>query len=269
MSARDRWAAFLKQIETRHEEIVREAFEGAKEAFPEMGFDTSPIAVALGAVRLRLLDLESRIADTWNQKVDDTFEAEGLSHEERTRARETGEALKRKLERQRERLEPHAFAYAAHEIHQRALAARKDVNCARCGAPLSPPIAYRAIEVRCGSCSAVGVFEPGDLMRQAEATGAHAIAWVAAEPEWMAMTDAEEAVRQQRSPCALAYLQAYEDAQIRYWSKYFQAKAQMVPEIAADIERNVRSRLEFWYTYSADHEQAWVQAGRPRRLPPP
>lgn len=269
MSARERWTAFLKQIETRHEELVREAFEGAKEAFPEMGFDTSPVAVALGAVRTRLQDLEMRIADTWNAKVDDTFEAEGASNEERTAARLQGEALKRRLERQRERLEPHAFAYAAHEIHRRALAQRKDVNCARCGAPLSPPLSYRAIEVRCGSCSAVGVFEPGDLMRQAEAVGSHAVAWVAAEREWLAMTEAEDQVRDQRSPCPLSYLQAYEAAQIQYWTRYFQAKAQMVPEIAADVEKNVRSRLQFWYMYNADHEQEWVRAGKPRRLPPP
>lgn len=269
MSARERWNAFLGQIEARHGELVRESFDGAKEAFPEMGFDTSPVAVALGAVKLRLLDLESRIADTWNERVDDAFEAEGASHEERTRARELGEALKRRLERQRERLEPHAFAHAAHEMHRRALAQRQDVACTNCGAPLSPPLSYRAIEVRCLVCSAVGVFEPSALMRQVEATGSHAVAWVAAEPEWNAMWDAEERVRAARSPCPLAILQAYETAQIVYWTKYFRTKAQMVPEIAVDVEANVRSRLESWYMSSADHEQEWVRAGRPRRLPPP
>lgn len=268
MSARDRWTGFLKQIETRHDELVREAFEGAKEALPELGFDTTPVSVALSAVRLRLLDLESKIIDTWNSKVEDTFEAEGIGPDERAQARRVGETLRRRLERQRERLDPHAFAYAAHAMHERALAQRKDVNCAHCGAPLSPPVSYRAIELRCGSCGAVGVFDPGTMLRMVEATGAHAIAWVAAEREWHAMQDAEDAIRDVRSPTPLALLQAYEHAQIAYWSRYFQVKGAMVPEIENDPHRNVRSRLEFWYTHGAEHEEAWRNAGRPRRIPP-
>jgi hypothetical protein len=266
MSARDRWDAFLNQIESRHAELVREAFEGAKEALPDIGFDTSPVGVALGAVRSRLLDLESRIDDTWNEKVDDAFGAEGVGHEERAWARERGAALKRRLERERERLEPHAFAHAAHAIHRRTLAHRSDVVCANCGAPLSPPVTYRAIEVRCRTCSAVGLFQPSPLMRQVEAIGSHAIAWVASEAEWLAMLDTQDRVRAARSPCPLALLQAYEEAQIVYWRKYFHAKAQMIPEIAADVEANVRSRLQHWYMYSADHEQEWVRAGRPCRM---
>lgn len=269
MSARQRWNAFLEQIETRHAELAREASAAATEALRDCGFDTSPVAVALAAVQSRLLDLESRIADTWNAKVEDALEAEGVSTDERTRARLQGQALRRRLERQRDRLEPHLFAQTAHEIHRRALAGRKDVTCANCGAPLSPPLSYRAIEVRCGTCSAVGLFEPSPLMRQAEAMGSHAIAWVAAEAEWVAMCEAADRVHDARSPCPLPLLQAYELAQIAYWTKYFQTKAQMVPEIAADVEENVRSRLQSWYMYNADHEAEWVRSGKPRRLPPP
>ena len=268
MSARDRWSGFLTQIETRHNDLVREAFEGAKEALPELGFDTTPVAVALGAVRGRLQDLESKITDTWDGKVDETYEAEGIGHDERHQAREHGERLRRHLERQRERLEPHAFAHAAHVIHQRAVAERKDVNCTRCGAPLQPPVGYRAVEVRCGSCGAVGIFEPSSLLRQVEATGSHAIAWVASEREWHAMMDAQEAVRAARSPAPLALLQAYEAAQIEYWTRYFQVKGGMVLEIGNDPNRHIRSRLDFWYAHSAEHEEAWRNAGRPRRLPP-
>ena len=268
MSARDRWTGFLTQIETRHGELVREAFEGAKEALPELGYDTTPVAVALAAVRNRLLELESKIIDTWNAKVEATFEAEGISNAERTQARATGDALRRRLERQRERLEPHAFAHAAHVMHQRALAERKDVNCSHCGAPLSPPVSYRALELRCGSCNAVGVFDPGTMLRMVEAVGSHAIAWVAAEREWHAMKDAEDAIRDTRSPTPLSLLQAYEHAQIDYWMRYFQTKGTMVPEIANDPQHNVRSRLELWYQHSAEHEENWRNAGRPRRIPP-
>ncbi len=267
MSARDRWTGFQKQIETRHGELVREAFEGAKEALPELGFDTTPVAVALTAMRTRLLDLENKIIDTWNDKVDDTFEAEGISHAERAQARAAGEALRRRLERQRERLEPHAFAHAAHGMHVRALADRKDVNCTHCGAPLAPPVSFRAIELRCSSCGAVGVFDPGSMLRMVEAMGSHAIAWVAAEREWHAMQDAEDAIRDTCSPTSLALLQAYESAQINYWSRYFQSKGAMVPEIENDPHRNVRLRLELWYVHNAEHEEAWRKAGRPRRIP--
>ena len=123
--------------------------------------------------------------------------------------------------------------------------------------------------MRCPQCGVSGLFEPGPLLRQVEATGAHAIAWVESEPEWNAMKDVEDLLHDTRPPAPLELLLAYEAAQIAYYSSYFSAQGRFVPEVARDVDKFVRSRLETWYTMSAEHEENWRAAGRPRKLPPP
>jgi hypothetical protein len=65
-----------------------------------------------------------------------------------------------------------------------------------------------------------------------------------------------------RSPTPLALLKGYERAQIAYWRRYIGAKAVLEPEVR-DIPREVQGRLDFWYRMHAEHEPAWVAAGRP------
>lgn len=269
MSAPERWKNFLSQIATRHEAILAEAFAQARTVLAGSNFDVPALMVSLGALRLRLQELETRIIDTWNEKVEATFEAEGISHEDEALARREGELLARSLERKREKLEPYVLAGAARRLQEIALTSRPRFTCGSCGATHDPSLAYRAVDVRCPQCGVTGVFEPGPLLRQVEATGSHAIAWVESEPEWNAMKDIEDLLRDTRPPAPLDLLVAYEDAQIAYYRRYFSAQGLFLPEVARDLEKFVRSRLETWYTMSAEHEESWRAAGRPRKLPPP
>jgi len=165
-------------------------------------------------------------------------------------------------------------------VFQRALESRPDVatrggagqgggervdvpTCPKCGAPHDVPLTYRAIEVRCAHCGAVGTFEPGTLMRSVVAWGAHALASEAAYREWLAMRAADRATRAVRPPIPLALLKAYERAQIAYWKAYVSTRAQLEPEMR-DVGLEVRSRMDAWYRFSAEHEVEWVRAGRPR-----
>ncbi len=269
MSAPERWKSFLSQIAARHEAVLGEGFGAAEAVLAGPSLDVPALMVSLGAVRLRLQELETRIIDTWNEKVEATFEAEGIPHAQEALARREGELLGRALERKREKLEPYVLARAAHRLQELAVASPARFACSSCGASHEPARTYRAVEIRCPSCGVAGVFEPGPLLRQVESTGAHAIGWVEAEQEWNAMKDAEDALRDTRSPAPLALLVAYEEAQIAYWYRYFSAQGRLVPEVARDLEKFVRSRLETWYTMTAEHEENWRAAGRPRKLPPP
>jgi hypothetical protein len=262
MSALVRWAGFLKQIGDRHKLICEEAEQGAKEALVATNFDPTPIGIAWMAVTDRLKELERRIIDTWNEKVEATFEAEGIDRATQMAERRKGEDLAFQLENAREANEMKVYANGARELHARALSTQKERNCPQCGVPLPVPVVYNAINVKCAHCGSIATFEPGTTARMAIAFGSHAIAWEAAAQEWLAMRNAERRIRDTRSPTPLALLKDYERAQLAYWFKYIGTKSHLEP-VLKDVPFEVRSRMEFWYR-QMDSEEAWRQAGAPR-----
>ncbi len=261
--AAERWQGFLAQISDRHKLVREEAAAAARDALRESGYDVTPIGVAWAGVNDRLHELERRIIDTWHEKVESAFEAEGYQRPALDVERRKGEDVAFVLENARQAVEMHVYAGGAREIHARSLAQQRERNCSTCTAPLDVPVAYRAVNLRCAHCGAVSTFEPGTLARTAIAFGAHALSWVSAEREWYTMREAERRVRDQRPPVPLALLKAYEQAQIAYWWRYFSTKMHLEPELH-DVAREVRARMEWWYTSSAEHEEEWRAAGRPR-----
>ncbi|HVH47757.1 MAG TPA: hypothetical protein VM925_35720 [Labilithrix sp.] len=262
MRAHERWAAFLEQIGDRHDQVCKDAEQGAREALLATDFDPTPIGIAWMAVTDRLKELERRIIDTWHEKVEATFESEGYDQATQIAERRKGEDLAFNLENAREASEMRVFASGARELHARALATQKAKNCPSCGAVLQIPITYNAINVTCAHCRSVVTFEPGTTARMAVAFGSHALAWEAAQPEWLVMRQAERAMRDARSPAPLALLKSYERAQIAYWFKYIGTRSYLEP-VLGDVTHEVRSRMEFWYR-TMDSEEEWRRAGAPR-----
>lgn len=231
MSALARWDAFLAQIEERHRQVRTEA-EAAGRAFIASvagGGDHLPLSHQLGAVRHRLLELETKIADTWHAKVDDAIAGEGHGEAVRDAARTKGEALAHALDDAREELEIRLMADLGRARHAAATAT-------------------------------------GDaaLLATAIAIATHAVAQESATAEWRTMRAAERALHRHRPPAPLSALQAYEAAQIAYWRTYLAARAWFEPILARDPAMEIRRRMEQWYVYSAEHEPAWLAAGRPR-----
>jgi hypothetical protein len=103
-------------------------------------------------------------------------------------------------------------------------------------------------------------------MRSAGAIGTHPISQEAASVEWRAMLLADRRAKGVRSPCPLPLLQAYEAAQIAYWRRYLATRAWFEPELGRDPEMEVRKRGGRGYVTSAEHEEAWRAAGRPRAI---
>lgn len=261
--ASERWAAFLRQIEERHRAISEEAASAAREALPACQFDPVPIATAWAAVTQRLRELEQRISETWDERVEPALEAEGHGPAFVDQERAKGEDLTFLLENRRELGEAQVFANAARELYAVCVATQKERTCPNCGAAFAPRLAYRAQNLRCAHCGGVSTFEPGTLARNVVAFGAHPLATEAAAHEWLRMREAERNLHAARSPTPLALLKAYERAQIAYWTKYISVKAMLVPELS-DVALEVRSRMDAWYRLSAEFEPSWVQAGRPR-----
>jgi hypothetical protein len=264
MGASDRWQAFLSQIEGRHRGVRDEAWSSAQAMIGGItDGDAAALSRAWSAAESRLQELEKMIIDTWHAKVDAAFAEENVDQQTRMDAYGRGDALKFTVENEREKLQQRIYAELARQLFARALADRRDKFCSACGAALALPVCFRAVEVRC-SCGQTAMFEPGGVMRAVEAVGTHALSQNEAWAEWLAMREADRRARQVRPPVPLQLLKAYERAQIAYWRRYFAARALMEPEVARDPASFVRSRMDPWYRYSAQHEEEWKRAGDPR-----
>jgi hypothetical protein len=258
----ERWDGFLGQIEARHREVREEAMQRGQ-ALLAGDPSTAALAQMWSAVESRLMDLEARIMDTWHEKVCDAFYAEGIGEAGQTAALERAAALGFALEIGRQRLEQRLQADLARQLFARAQAAWRGCFCGQCGAELAVPLTSRAVHLPCARCGAATLFEPGEPLRLAAAAGAHALAQEAAEPQWLAMREAERQLRESRTPHPLALLKQYERAQIAYWWSYLGGRAQFEPELARDPAGEVRARMDAWYRGHAEFEEEWVRHGRP------
>lgn len=136
------------------------------------GGDTQPLSHQLMAVRSRLQELETMIADTWHGKVDTAISDEGLGIPARDAAFAKGDSLRHKLDDEREELEPRIFAelarqrfargqgesviaLAAHAVPQEASvvewramrAAERAMHAIRPPRPLAPIKAYERAQI--------------------------------------------------------------------------------------------------------------------------
>lgn len=263
MSAVARWDGFLAQIEGRAASVRAEAEAAANQFIASVagGGDYLPLSHQLSAVASRLQELENMIMETWHAKVDDAICAE--AREQRDGGREKGQALAHALDDAREELQIRIFAELARRRFASALVANRAVACGRCGAACAAPVSFRAIELAC-ACGARTPFEPGELMRSVAAIGGHALAQEAAVVPWRAMRAAERRLHALRPPRELGVIKDSERSQIAYWRSYLAVRSQLEPELARDPAREIRSRMEQWYTTTAEFEEAWVRANRPR-----
>lgn len=260
MSAIARWDAFLAQIAARHRDVIAEAELAARDVIAAIttGGDPTPLSHQMMGVASRLQELESRITDTWHEKVDDL-----IPIPDRAREYAKGQTLKRMLEDHRDELEPRIFAELARRRFAHVTATLEPVACS-CGTHYTAPPSFRITELRCVVCGALLVYEPSELMKSVSAIGTHALAQEAATVEWRAMRAAENQLKDERPPHSLEAIILCERTQIEYWRVYLTARAQLEPELGRDLAMEIRSRMEQWYVAFAEYEQAWVAAGRPR-----
>jgi hypothetical protein len=196
-SARDRWSAFCKQIADRHRGLGVEAAQAIAQAGAHASNAWAPFEA-------RMKDLEARIIATWNDKVDATYEAEGVPHDVRSADRAVGDNLAFELQLERDRTELRLF--------------------------------------------------PDSPTSRARAAALHA---------WEEMVRADRAFRTERSPRSLAALQRYERSQIAYW-RVFATSLSKEDAAVHDIAHEVRSRMQGFYELTAEFEECWRNAGRPR-----
>lgn len=266
MSSLLRWSSFLGQLQDRARQVRDDASRTARALIEELAgsHDSAPLSRLWSAAESRLQELETRVDETWHDKVEAAIEAEGLGVAERDHAYVLGLRMRRELEDARDELGIALFAELARRRHAWATAAPRTAPCRRCGHGLDVPHHFDAVTLVCAACGATTSVEPSDAMRAVAAVAAHALAQEAALTEWRAMRAAERRIHDTRPPRPLELIVAHEQAQIAYWRRYLATRAWFEPVLARDPALEVRSRMEAWYRSVAEYEEAWVRAGRPR-----
>jgi hypothetical protein len=257
-----RWDGFLSKIRERFDELMRESEAGCAALLVQTGGDTTPLSNAWTGMRMRALDLRAKISTTWSEQVQDKFhEIEAYGRADAAWAR--AQKLDDEFEIELERIETKIFADALRSLLQMAAAEQAELRCSQCGAELPTNVVFEAIDVNCRHCSALNTIEPGMKARMGVAMG-HYLWAEKCWPQWLARHRAEQAVKRARE-VSLAQLQAWEQAEIEYWSAWLRERATLMPNTARDFDKELRGRLYQFYG-SLDREAVWRKAGSPRRL---
>ncbi len=260
-----RWDKFLASIYERFTTIMAEAQAGCAQLLVDNDYDTSAFSVAWSAMENRAKQLGSKMSDTWDDKVSPMFDELDLEPGIEDRERRKADALDDRMEVELEGMRTRVFADAARAVWQRAVTeAPPSLSCSQCGAPMPVPSTLASVNVNCPHCSAVVTYEPGMRLRSIEHFCVHPLAEEASWPQWIARHQADKTLRDTRGE-TIELLKAYEHAQIEYWRAYLTLRAQLLPDKAADFDKDLRGKMQYWYNL-VDRSGPWIAAGRPRAI---
>ena len=258
-----RWDGFLAKIKERFDELMRESEAGCAALLAQTNGDTVPVSNAWQGMRMRALGLQSKVSDTWSESVQDKYhDIEAYDRADAAWAR--AEALNDAIEIELERIETKIFADALRQLLASAAQEHAALRCSQCGGELPGGVVLAATDVNCTRCGALNTIEPGPRARTAVALS-HYLWNEACWPLWLRKRQAEHAAKDARNP-TLAQFQAWEAAEIDYWSAWLHERAKLMPNTARDFDKELRGRLYQFYA-SLDREKAWRDGGSPRRIP--
>ncbi len=264
MQAQQRWESFLAQIRDRHAAIIVDCDAALVPILQQLvaGGDTSVISRQLSLTDARMCELEDRIEATFNDKVEGAFESEGASVAVCNAEGLKGRRLRWHLGFARNLHEPMVLDRLVRMQYAHAQATQAPLVCAHCRNVMPLPLVGRTMPIRC-ACGGTTEYVPSALMKMASASGADAVAKVAAQAEWRQMVEAQNMRHELRPPYSLEVIMHIERTQIAYYRAYWTMRGQFEPE-RNDVAREIKAIMEPWYVTYAEFEPAWVAAGRPR-----
>jgi DNA-directed RNA polymerase subunit RPC12/RpoP len=258
-----RWQGFLTKIRERFDEIMQESRVGCAELLRQTGGDPQTVGNAWTGMRMRALALASKISDTWSAQVHDALLDAGASAQRVDANYERGEALRDWMEIEAERTEIAIYSEAIRALLDMAREEQAALRCSQCGAELSLPLTLRGVELPCARCGSLIDVEPGPRARMAEAL-AHYLWREATWQQWLNRRAAEQACKATRG-VELARLQAWERAELDYWSAWLHERAKLMAGAEREFEKDLVGRMRQFYV-DCEREAVWTKAGRPTQI---
>jgi hypothetical protein len=257
-----RWNGFLAKIRERFDELMRESEAGCAALLVQTGGDLTPMSNAWTGMRMRALGLQTKVNDTWSEQVQDQYhDIDAYKRADAAWART--EKFLDELEIELEWIENKIFTNAIRSMLSLAEAEQAGLRCSQCGAELPTTVMLSVVDVGCQHCGALNTIEPGPRARMVTALS-HYLWDQACWPQWLARRRAEQVVKDARNP-TLAQFQAWEAAEINYWTAWLSERAKLMPETTASLDKELRQRLHQFYM-SLEREAVWTRAGSPRRI---
>ncbi len=232
-----RWDAFLAKIRERVADTLAQAEEGCAMLLDVNGLDPQPMTIAWMAIENQLHELNQKVDQTWSEKVEPGLEDTPELEAQRAK----GPALREWIDAQREQLDVRMFAAAARKIYEQAkVNLAKDQKCAQCGAAMKLDQAFfRSRHLTCSFCNNVNTFVPGSMISAVEYFCCHHLAREKSAALHAVWISAERRKDDNRA-AAEAALRAYTTA-------YLRARIELVPEYAADFEKDLKGKMAFFY----------------------
>jgi hypothetical protein len=262
-----RWDNFLLKIEERFHEVLKQTEAVLPTLLDYQNFDTTPFGNAWQGIEAQVKDLISKIDDTWQNKVSESFDEiinssdnfYAENHVEYYRdiyypALEKGRKLAHKLQKELKRYEVNTFAEAGRKLQKKAdEILGSNFSCTQCKAPL--PVKqnfFRSYYQTCDYCQTVNTFEPGTIARNVEHFALHPIAEATCLDEYFVYCDLEDAYKQQNDdePKAInkdVVVNAYKT----YAEKYLKARIAVIPDLQSEYEKDLEGKV--------GHVERWLK----------
>ena len=190
--------------------------------------------------------METKIADTWDDKVEPMMESAGMSDDATTAQAARGRSLAAALESRRERVRIDLYATAARQIWARALAERPaEVTCTQCGSLLDVPLTLVSINLTCPGCGAMTTFEPGMRARAVAHSAIPALLEEATLAQRAVLDRAQAALDASRNETP-ELVDDLELAQRAYWSQWLRLRNAWEGSGAEAFEADLEGRMR-WF----------------------
>lgn len=261
--AEARWNGFLGKVRERFEAVMQESLAGCAALLQQTGGDTQTAGNAWTGMRLRALQIASKIEETWSQQVQDLLIASGAPSARIDANFAKGEALRDWMEIEIERVEITIFADAIRTLLDMARVEQAALRCSQCGGELDFALTLRSVELPCSRCASLITIEPGPRARMAEAL-AHYLWREATWDAWLAKQAAERACRRTRG-VQLERLRAWERAELEYWTAWLRERAKLMAGAERDFDKDLIGRMRQFYV-DCEREAVWTKAGRPKQI---
>ena len=235
----ERWEKFIANISERHGDIIEAAAEGVAGMMEEERSDPIPLYNALKAIELRLIGLRGKLEDTFSGKVSGKLSGKtyDLAHR---RLREATLSLEHDWDRFEARTVGDFFRLMAPLVEE---AARKEVLCSQCGAPLELDPITRARTHQCQYCEALNQVVPHEIVAMYYATAPDRLAMEATLEQRIAIERFRDDVENKKVP---ENRKRWEQMERRYWEAYVAERDKLDPLPDAERTEYIESRLRVW-----------------------
>jgi len=245
-----RWDSFLKKIEARFNESLKQAEEACLSQLVETDYDYFTVQKTWMGIKSQIYNLIQKIDTTWHDKVEPEMRALGdFWTDESFKASELNDKLSIELDTFQTLLEGKiAKAFYDHAI----TISNKDFSCTQCNAKLEiVKDLFRSQYLTCQYCQAVNTFEPETKYLQIGWGIIESIIKVECLPEYEVMEKALEAIHQLRHPVKDKALeetlwQNYKMLYFDYHRKFFKRRIEMKSDEEKRYDEDMkRKELEF------------------------